>query len=300
MNCACPNHLSRSEAAVGSAAGAGRSAPATIMSAAAAMMALASKGCAGLIMATVFLGRRRAGSREYLAEGGDRAHDVCLGEPRPLHPHDEVVDADELVIACDLFLHERFFADDEAIARKVLERLVERFRPARLLVETPGRIGAIFVLESGPALRQRLPPRRADVAFAYDRDLLRKRFAHLAQRLAVELHLPNERAQVCEVGDEPGVADTGSAFDCRIDHAGEPDRRSVLLQRLEPDAEVIDRENLAPVGHAILGPQSAHELDALRDALNPLAQRHVEGIELGFAIAGADAQHIAAARQQIE
>ena len=99
-----------------------------------------------------------------------------------------------------------------------------------------------------------------------------------------------------EVGDQPRISEPCRTLHRRIHHRREPDRRPALAQRLQADAEVVDLENLAVVRDLVLGPQPAHDLDALIHALRALLERHVEGLELGVAIAHADAEHVAAAR----
>src|SRR5215471_13466605 len=66
-------------------------------------------------------------SRKNLAQRSDGPHHLAVLEPRPLHAHDEVIDAQELVVALDLRLHGRLVPDDEAILHEGFEPLIERF-----------------------------------------------------------------------------------------------------------------------------------------------------------------------------
>src|SRR6516162_2616087 len=63
-----------------------------------------------------------ASSGENLAEPLDRAEYTLLRKPRPLTAHDEMVDTEKLAVPCDLLLYRHFVADDETVARKILER----------------------------------------------------------------------------------------------------------------------------------------------------------------------------------
>jgi signal transduction histidine kinase len=47
---------------------------------------------------------------------------LLLREPWPLAAHDEVIDTEQLTIPRDLLLHRRLVADDEPVAREILER----------------------------------------------------------------------------------------------------------------------------------------------------------------------------------
>src|SRR5207302_5105040 len=87
------------------------------------------------------------GLGKNLAECRDRFEGAGLLESRPLHAHDEMIYAKQRVITLDFVLHERFVADNETILDELLERLLERLRPLRLLVEAPGRISPVFVLK---------------------------------------------------------------------------------------------------------------------------------------------------------
>ena len=53
------------------------------------------------------------------------------------------------------------------------------------------------------------------------------------------------------------------------------------------------------MGDALLGPEPAHQRDLLGQAWRALAHRYAEGGELGFPVAKADAERVAAARKQI-
>ena len=59
--------------------------------------------------------------RENLAKPLDRAQHLLLRKPRPLAAHDEVIDTEKLTISRDLLLHRCLVADDEPIAREILE-----------------------------------------------------------------------------------------------------------------------------------------------------------------------------------
>ena len=67
-------------------------------------------------------GRNMIKGRENLAKPPDRAQHLLLRQPRPLAAHDEVVDAEQLAVARDLLLHRHLVADDEPVAREILER----------------------------------------------------------------------------------------------------------------------------------------------------------------------------------
>src|SRR5262249_48074291 len=81
---------------------------------------------------------------ENLAQCRDRLERACLFETRPLHAHDEMIDAKQRAIARNFVLHERLIADNETVLDELLERLLEGLRTLRLLVEAPGRISGVF------------------------------------------------------------------------------------------------------------------------------------------------------------
>src|SRR4029453_15259274 len=77
------------------------------------------------------------GLGENLAECGDCFERPGLLETRPLHAHDEMNFAKQRVITLDFVLHERFVTDNKTVLGELLERLLERLRPLRLLGEAP-------------------------------------------------------------------------------------------------------------------------------------------------------------------
>ena len=103
-----------------------------------------------------------------------------------------------------------------------------------------------------------------------------------------------------KIRDEPCVADPRGAPDGRIDDPADPDRRTARALRPESYAEIFQREDLTSEGHALLGPETAHDLHAFGQAQGALLQWHIECVEFGFAIAHAHAEHVAPAGQQIE
>src|SRR3954452_13702870 len=82
---------------------------------------------------------------EDLAQPLDRAEHPFLRQPRPLATHDEMIDPEQFAVARDLFLYRDLVADDEAIAREILERA------GRPVLQAPGRVGVVFVFERPPA-----------------------------------------------------------------------------------------------------------------------------------------------------
>src|SRR5258708_33209304 len=60
--------------------------------------------------------------RKNFAKPLDRAQHLLLRQPRPLAAHDEVINPEKLAIAGDLLPHRDLVADDEAVAREILER----------------------------------------------------------------------------------------------------------------------------------------------------------------------------------
>src|SRR5215470_6778671 len=105
-------------------------------------------GCATRSALNISLG-------ENFAESKDCAKRPGLRETRPLHAHNEMIDAKQCVITLNLVLYKCLIADNETVLDEFLERLREGFRAPRLFVETPGRIGRIFVLQGGPAFFER-------------------------------------------------------------------------------------------------------------------------------------------------
>ena len=82
---------------------------------------------------------------------------------------------------------------------------------------------------------------------------------------------------------------------------GEPQRRVRALQRLGLDHDVVVVPALAAMAEAALGgPRLADDLHRLVEALGRLVDRDAEAVELGLAIALADAEIDAAAGQQVE
>src|SRR5258705_4563792 len=115
---------------------------------------------------TAVLSQPLTGLAEDLAQCRDGTEGLCLLQTRPLHAHDEMVDAKQRVVALDLILHERFVADDEAILDEFLERLGEGLSALGLLVKTPGRISALLVFEGSLTFLEGLGLRDPDVALA--------------------------------------------------------------------------------------------------------------------------------------
>src|ERR1700722_15688637 len=131
----------------------------------------------------------RIRSGKNLAKGRNRAQDLGVFQPRPLHAHQEVVDAKQLVVALNFLPYEGLVANDEAVLDELLERLIEGLRTFGLLVEPPGRIGAILVFQRSLALFESLGPGRSDIAFARDRHIGRKRLFHALEGVAIEFLL---------------------------------------------------------------------------------------------------------------
>src|SRR5689334_14523864 len=77
-------------------------------------------------------------SSKYLTQCRDGVEGLGLFKTRPLHAHDEMVHAEQCVIAGNLVFDEGFVADDEAIFDELLERLCKRLCALGLLVEAPG------------------------------------------------------------------------------------------------------------------------------------------------------------------
>ena len=88
---------------------------------------------------------------ENLAECRDRLKRPRLLKKGPLHAHDEMIYAEQCAIALYFVLHKRFVPDNETVLDEFFERLRERFCALRLLIEPPGRIGRVFILERGLA-----------------------------------------------------------------------------------------------------------------------------------------------------
>src|SRR5947209_19350829 len=60
--------------------------------------------------------------RENLAKPLNRAQHLLLRQPWPLAAHDEVIDTQKLAIARNFLLHRSHVANDEPVAREILER----------------------------------------------------------------------------------------------------------------------------------------------------------------------------------
>src|SRR5438270_3704839 len=119
--------------------------------------------------------------REDLAEPPDRAQHLLLRQPRPLAAHDEVIDPEPLAVTRDLLLYRSLVADDEAVAREILEGL----RGA--MFQPPGGVGIVFVFERAAALLMCRCVAFADIAFDGDRKFDR-RAAVFLERRAIDLH----------------------------------------------------------------------------------------------------------------
>ena len=68
-----------------------------------------------------------------------------------MHAHDEVIYAEQRLVALDFVLHKRFVADDEPVLDELLEGLRKRLCALRLLVQAPRRVGRVLILEGGLA-----------------------------------------------------------------------------------------------------------------------------------------------------
>src|SRR6516164_10926439 len=85
--------------------------------------------------------------RENLAKPPDRAQHPLLWQPRPLAPHDEMIDTQKLAISCDLVLHRCLVANDEPVAREILKRTLRG-----AILQSPQCISVILVFQRSAAI----------------------------------------------------------------------------------------------------------------------------------------------------
>src|ERR1044071_2407519 len=78
---------------------------------------------------------------EDFAEAADRGKRSLLRQAGPLEAQDEMIDPQDFAVTRDLFLDRHLVADDEAVARELLERRLLVRRAAAL--QPPGRIGVV-------------------------------------------------------------------------------------------------------------------------------------------------------------
>ena len=72
------------------------------------------------------------------------------------------------------------------------------------------------------------------------------------------------------------------------------------LYRADVHAHPLQPAGLPVVGHRVLGPQAAHQLQAFHHARDALFLRYVEGIELDLAVAETDAEDEIALRNDVQ
>src|SRR5439155_568302 len=137
---------------------------------------------------------------EDFAQPADGAQGLLLRQTRPLAAHYKVIDAEKLAVARDLLLDRGLVADDEAVARKILER---RGRP---VFQPPRGIGVVFVFERAAAFLVRRRVLGADIALDRDR-ILDRGAAIFLQRRPIGLHQRRDLAEAAAVDDQPGIAD---------------------------------------------------------------------------------------------
>ena len=104
-----------------------------------------------------------------------------------------------------------------------------------------------------------------------------------------------------ELVEQQVVALARGAPDAVVAAGGEPQRRVRALQRLGLDHDVVVVPVLAAMAEAALGgPRLADDLHRLVEALGGLVDRDAEAVELGLAVALADAEIDPPAGQQVE
>ena len=187
--------------------------------------------------------------------------------------------------ARDLLLHRHLVADDEPVARHLLER-----HGRRSGFPCPTRHRNCTCIPAPPGIRPSRWHGSPDIAFARDRELVR-RLARLAQRRAIHRHQRSGGAERGGVGDQPRIADVCGAPHRGLHQARHPHRRPALLQRPQADAVVLHRVEPALERDAILGPQPSHQRDALGEPWRAMPQRDAERVELPRPVAKTNPKH---------
>src|SRR5262249_19805304 len=113
--------------------------------------------------------------QNLVTEQADAAQHTRGIHARPLHPHDQVGDAEPRAIAGDLLAHALGVADEESIAGERLKVVPEALAGGQGLVLLPGAIRDVLGLEEGLRLRERRLHLGRDVALADQRDRPRRR-----------------------------------------------------------------------------------------------------------------------------
>src|SRR2546430_3303118 len=93
--------------------------------------------------------------QDLLAEEPNGPQHLRLIHPGPLQAEDQRRDAETLAIAGDLLRDPRRVADDEPVARQLLEALREAFTRGQRFVLLPSPVGPIFRVEERGGLRER-------------------------------------------------------------------------------------------------------------------------------------------------
>src|ERR671938_15995 len=82
---------------------------------------------------------------EDFAEAADRGKRPLLRQAGPLAAQDEMIDPQDFAVTRDLLLDRHLVADDEAVARELLER--RRAIIGAAAFETPRGVGVVFEFE---------------------------------------------------------------------------------------------------------------------------------------------------------
>src|SRR5204862_1657467 len=218
----------------------------------------------------------------------------------PLEPEDHRRHAESLAITRDLLHHARRVADDEALARQLLEAPREGLAGGQRLVLLPAPVRTVLRVQERGGLRERRGRRRRDVALLDQRRLERGRAPELPTRRPEERLLALEGRERRVRVHQPGVAEARRAPDARVGVRRKPDGRAGALQRTQRDSHVAEAEVLALVAHRLAVPQLLDHLETLDEARDPRLRVLAHRLVLHVPVAEADAEDEPPARDHVE
>ena len=202
---------------------------------------------------------------------------MFLRHSRPLHPKDQVVDAQFPLIAADFPDHILRGPQQEPVSGQILIGNGKTFLAGQRLVLPPGGVSSVFGCQVRLAFHIGRFPVLGHIKLPHHRESLRSGLAGLLQACLIPLPLTGNHFH-CGVGiDQPRVTPTSSAADRNIIVGGNPDGRMGLLHRARSRGHPRHPVILALELHLFLSPKQFHYLQGFPKAGYPLPALQAEG-----------------------